>query len=51
MIADIVYDINEFILEIPTGTPGGIIISYSLDGQNYDFTESSGGEISSVFVT
>lgn len=51
MIDDIVYDINEFILELDNGTPGGVIISYSLDGKNYDFTESSGGEISSVFVT
>lgn len=53
MITDIVYSINEFILEIPNGTPGGVIKSYSLDSANYDFTESisAGGETSSVFVT
>lgn len=53
MITDIVYSTNEFVLEMPNGTLGGVIKSYSLDGLNYDFTESigGGGETSSVFVT
>lgn len=49
MIDDIVFDVNEFILEEPMGTPGGFIVSYSLDGPSYDFT-TSGGEVSSVFI-
>ena len=53
MIDDIIYDSMEFILEIPLGTPGGVITSYSLDGSNFDFTASvgGGGETSHVFVT
>jgi len=47
MIDDIVFDVNEFILEEPIGTPGGLIRSYSLDGPNYDFT---GVESSSIFI-
>lgn len=50
MIDDIVFDVTEFIMEIPYGVAGGIISSYSLDGSHYDFTESSGGETSSVFI-
>jgi len=48
MIEDIVYDSLDFILEIPDASPGGIIISYTLDSINYDF--SSTGEVSMVFV-
>lgn len=50
MIDDIVFDVTEFIMEIPYGVAGGDILSYSLDGGNYNFIESSGGETSSVFV-
>lgn len=50
---DIIYDSNSFILELPDGTPGGIISGYSLDGSNYDFSAagSSGGETSHVFIS
>jgi hypothetical protein len=37
MIDDIVFEVNTFILELPIGTPGGDIDSYSSDGSNYDF--------------
>jgi hypothetical protein len=51
MIDDIVFSVDEFILEIPFGSIGGVIVSYSMDGYNYDFTESSGGgETSSIFI-
>ncbi len=50
MIDDIVFDVTEFILELPYGDAGGTIDSYSLDGNNYDFS-SGGGETSSVFVS
>jgi len=50
MIDDIVFDVTEFLLELPTPPAGGVISSYSLNGNDYDFTESSGGETSSVFV-
>jgi hypothetical protein len=52
MIDDIVYTPNEFILEIPTGTPGGDITSYSMDGTGYDFESQTiqGTETSFVFV-
>lgn len=50
MIDDIIYDSREFILEMPLGTPGGVITSYSLDGSSFDFT-AGGGETSNVFVT
>lgn len=41
MIDDIVFDVTEFILELPQGISGGAIISYSLDGDNYDFKSTS----------
>lgn len=51
MINDIVFDVTEFIMEFPVGISGGTITSYSLDGSQYDFTESTGGgETSSVFI-
>ncbi len=50
MIDDITFDVTEFILELPYGAVGGIIDSYSMDGSGYDFTASSGGETSSIFI-
>ena len=51
MIDDIVFDFSVFILELPIGTPGGTIESYSMDGSNYDFESTSGtGETSYVFI-
>jgi hypothetical protein len=49
MIDDIVYDVSDFILELPSGTPGGDIVSFSMDGFSYDFISST-GESSCVFV-
>lgn len=52
MIDDIVFDSDNFILELPTAAPGGTIVSYSMDDVNYDFTAGSGGgETSHVFVS
>jgi hypothetical protein len=42
MIEDIIFSLDTFILEIPAGV-GGSIASYSLDGSNYDYTETGGG--------
>lgn len=39
MIDDIIYDSIEFILEIPIGTPGGVLSAISLDGGNYDIKQ------------
>jgi hypothetical protein len=51
MIDDIIYDYLDFILELPSASPGGVIISYSLDSINYDFLSSGGStEVSSVFI-
>jgi len=51
MIDDIIYDSLDFILELPSASPGGVIISYSLDSINYDFLSSGGStEVSSVFI-
>jgi hypothetical protein len=50
MIDDIVFDVTEFILELPLGVSGGDILSYSLDGASYDFISTSGGETSSIFI-
>ncbi len=50
MISDILFEFNEFILEIPNGVSGGNIYGYSLDGLNYDFNSNNGGETSSVFI-
>ena len=49
---DILFD-NDFILEIETGSPGGVITSYSMDGFGFDFSSTIGGavEISSVFIS
>jgi hypothetical protein len=49
MIDDIVFSFNTFILEIPIGVAGGLISGYSLDGNNFDFTET-GGEKVTVFL-
>lgn len=50
---DILFDDYDFILEIETGTPGGTIVSYSMDGFGYDFTSSvgGGGEVAVVFIS
>jgi len=50
---DILFDDYDFILEIETGTPGGVISGYSMDGFGYDFTSIVGGasEISTVFIS
>jgi hypothetical protein len=50
MIDDITFDVTDFILEIPYGAAGGTIDSYSMDGASYDFTSTSGGETSSIFI-
>lgn len=50
MIEDIVFDVTEFILELPLGISGGNILSYSLDGSSYDFIGTNGGETSSIFI-
>ncbi len=53
MIDDILFggtasgDTSDFLLEIPA-TVGGVILSYSLDGSEYDFI--SGGEIVSIII-
>lgn len=53
MIDDIIFggtasgDTVEFILETPQTVNGGII-SYSLDGSNYDFT---GGESITIIIS
>lgn len=53
MIDDIVFggtssiDPSEFILETPS-IIGGNIVSYSLDGGNYDFSNSGGESISII---
>jgi len=55
MIDDIIFggtasgDTTEFILETPQ-TVNGSIISYSLDGPNYDFT-SAGGESITIIIS
>ncbi len=53
MIDDIVFDYNVFILELPNGTPGGNVVSYSMDGFFYDFVSSGTGntETSYVFIS
>jgi len=48
MIDDIVFDVTDFILELPYGDAGGNIESFSMDGSSYDFTTS--GEISCIFI-
>lgn len=48
MIDDIIYDSTEFILEIPLGTPGGVITSYSLDGNSFDIKNP---ESVSIFIS
>jgi hypothetical protein len=50
MIDDITFDVTYFILELPYGDAGGVIESYSMDGVSYDFTSTSGGETSSIFI-
>lgn len=47
MIDDIIYEAADFILEIDTDSPDGVINGFSLDGGSFDFTV----ETSSVFVT
>ena len=52
MIEDIIFDSLMLVYETPEETPGGIIYAYSFDGDNFDFTTSSGGggETSVVFI-
>jgi len=51
MIDDILFDFSDFILEIPNGTAGTFGVSYSMDGDNYDFNATtSGGETSHIFI-
>jgi hypothetical protein len=51
MLDDIVFLSESFILET-NPTTAGEILSYSLDGANYDFTAGSGtGESSYTFVS
>jgi hypothetical protein len=49
MLNDIVFLSEFFILETDP-TTGGNILSYSLDGENYDFIPG-GGETSYTFVS
>jgi len=52
MIDDIIFDINEFILEMPDGIAGGDILSYSLDGGSYDFISTgTSSELSYIFIS
>lgn len=53
MITDITYDSRFFILEKPLGTPGGVILAYSLEGSAFDFSipVAGGGETSHVFIS
>ena len=48
MIEDITYDSLIFVFETPDGIPGDVILGYSYDGDNFDFT--SGSEVSFVFI-
>lgn len=50
MLDDIVFLSEFFILETDV-TSGGNILSYSLDGDNYDFISTGGGETSYTFVS
>jgi len=47
MIEDIVYDSLLLVFETPEETPGGIILGYSYDGDNFD--GGGGGETSVIF--
>lgn len=55
MIDDVIFESVPFVLEHPIA-PTGTIVSYSMDGINYDFTENiitgstGNGEVSFVFV-
>ena len=49
MIDDILFDTESFLLETPQ-TTGGTPNGYSLDGSNFDFTSTSGGETSVIFI-
>ncbi len=48
MIDDVIFESVPFVLEHPIA-PTGTIVSYSMDGINYDFTDGN-GEVSFVFV-
>ena len=56
MIDDVIFEAVPFILEHPTA-PTGVIVSYSMDGENYDFTatittgSTGSSEVSFVFVS
>ncbi len=51
MIDDIVFDVTDFIIELPYGIVGGNILSYSMDGSSYDFIENSTGSTSEFSCT
>ena len=48
MIEDIYFS-DEFIMELPIGEPGGIIISYTTGGNN-ESSNSLSGETSHIFI-
>lgn len=53
MIDDIIFSTYSLIyMDIPYGTPGGNIESYSYDGENYDLISStqSGIEVNYAFI-
>lgn len=50
MIEDIIFDSLMFVFETPKETPGGVINSYSYDGDNFD-AGSGGGETSVIFIS
>lgn len=52
MIDDIIFaTYSQIYMDIATGSPGGTILAYSLDGSNYDYTQGSGsGEINYAYI-
>lgn len=50
MIEDILFEFSDFIFEIPLGVSGGNILSYSLDGDNYDLEIVGEKEIITVII-
>jgi len=55
MIDDILFASFEILFSIPSGPLGTQILGYSMDGNNYDFSQTinyiTSGETSSIFVT
>ena len=49
MIEDIVFDSLLLVFETPEETPGGVILSYSYDGDNFA-GGGGGGETSVIFI-